>query len=276
MNQQELTVIEHIEELRKRLVLSAVFFVISLIGSFFLAKPLITYLQATSTKHDLELHAFDVTAPLMIYIQMTFLISLIITSPIILYQVWAFVSPGLRDIERRATLSYIPYSFILFLGGLAFSYFILFPYMMNFMMLLSNDLEIHQTIGINEYFSFLFRITLPFGFLFQMPIVMLFLSRIGLLNPMWMVKFRKYAYFILFVLAALITPPELLSHLIVTVPLFILYEISILVARYGFRKYLKSEEARLKEETEREQQLQIEEALAAQKAQIEAIKNKEN
>ncbi|HEY9570543.1 MAG TPA: twin-arginine translocase subunit TatC, partial [Metalysinibacillus sp.] len=131
-------------------------------------------------------------------------------------------------------------------------------------------------IGINEYFSFLFRITLPFGFLFQMPIVMLFLSRIGLLNPMWMVKFRKYAYFILFVLAALITPPELLSHLIVTVPLFILYEISIVVARYGFHKYLKSEEARIKEETEREQQLQIEEALAAQQAQIEAIQHKED
>lgn len=273
MNQQELTVIEHIEELRKRLVLSAVFFVISLIGAFFLAKPLITYLQATSTDHNLQLHAFNVTAPLMIYIQMTFLISLIITSPIILYQIWAFVSPGLRDIERRATLSYIPYSFILFLAGLAFSYFILFPYMMNFMMLLSNDLEIEQTIGINEYFSFLFRITLPFGFLFQMPIIMLFLSRIGLLNPIWMVIFRKYAYFVLFVLAALITPPELLSHLIVTVPLFILYEISIFVARYGYRKYLKSEEARIKEQTEREQQLQIEQALQAQRAQIEAMQD---
>ncbi|GGG31101.1 Sec-independent protein translocase protein TatCy [Lysinibacillus alkalisoli] len=273
MNQQELTMIEHIEELRKRLVISAVFFVLSLIGSFFLAKPLIKYLQDASTTHDLQLHAFNVTAPLMIYVQMTLLISLIITSPIILYQIWAFVSPGLRDVERRATLSYIPYAFLLFLAGLAFSYFILFPYMMKFMTALSTDLEIQQTIGIEAYFSFLFRITIPFGLLFQLPIIMLFLSRIGLLNPAWMTKFRKYAYFVLFVIAALITPPELLSHLIVTVPLFILYEISIVVARYGYRKYLKSEEARQKEEYELEQQRIVEEALAKQQEQLEAIEN---
>lgn len=274
MNERELTVLEHMEELRKRLGTSAVFFVLSIVGGFFLAKPVVKYIQFTGKEYHVDLHAFSVTTPLMIYIQVTFIIAFVLTLPIILYQVWAFVSPGLSDTERRVTLSYIPYSVILFLMGIAFSYFILFPYMMKFMMALSDELAITQVIGIQEFFSFLFRITLPFGLLFQLPIVLLFLARIGILNPALMVKFRKYAYFVLFVIAAMITPPELVSHLIVTVPMFILYEISIMVSRVGYRKFLKSEEQLMQAEMEREKQLQLEEALALQQQQIaEAQKN---
>ena len=127
---------------------------------------------------------------------------------------------------------------------------------MKFMMKLSVDLGIAQTIGVNEYFTFLFQITIPFGIVFQLPVVLLFLARLGLLNPSTLVRVRKYAYFGLFVIAAFITPPDLLSHLFVTVPLFLLYELSIFIARFGYRKYLKAE-----------QQLQIEEVQAQQAQQ---------
>ena len=131
----------------------------------------------------LTLNAFKVTDPLTVYLEVSFFVALILTSPVILYQLWAFIAPGLYEAERKATLKYIPYAFILFLAGLLFSYFILFPNVMNFMMNLSERLDIQQTIGINEYFSFLFKLVIPFGFLFQLPVITLFLSRFGILNP---------------------------------------------------------------------------------------------
>lgn len=250
MEDKNLTIVEHIEEFRKRLVVIVVFFVIAVIGSFFLAKPLIQFLQVHGEAQSITLNAFNVIDPIMIYLKVIIFIAFILISPILMYQLWSFISPGLHEGERRATLSYIPYAFLLLIGGIAFSYFVLLPYVMKFMMNLSNDLGITQTIGINEYFNFLFQLTIPFGVVFQLPVVLLFLTRLGLLTPATLIKVRKYAYFGLFVVAAFITPPDLISHLFVTVPLFILYEVSIFISRFGYRKYLKAEQQRQIDEVE--------------------------
>lgn len=245
MNKNEMTVVEHINELRKRLIIIAVFFLLALVASFFLTEPLIQYLQYSSEAERLTLNAFKITDPIMIFIQVMMILALFIISPVIMYQVWAFISPGLHEKERRMTLGYIPFTMILFAGGVAFSYFVLFPYVIGFMLNISETLQIQETIGINEYFSFLFQITLPFGFVFELPVLMLFLTRLGIITPMLMSKYRKYAYFILIVLAAFITPPDLVSHVLVTGPLLLLYELSILIARVGYRKYLKAEQHRI-------------------------------
>ncbi|WP_046176606.1 twin-arginine translocase subunit TatC [Domibacillus indicus] len=247
MSQQDMTIYEHLEELRKRLMIVVVFFFITVIGGLFLAKPIIQYLQHADEAAALTMNAFRVTDPLKIYFQMAFVIGVVFTSPVILYQLWAFVSPGLHEKERRVTLSYIPVSVFLFLGGLAFSYFILFPYIIHFMIKLSGDLNIEQVIGINEYFQFLFQTTIPFGFLFQLPVVTLFLTRLGIVTPQFLGQIRRYAYFVLLVIAALITPPDIISHMMVSVPLFVLYEVSIFVSRIGFKKAQQAE-ARLSAE----------------------------
>ncbi|MGG3451759.1 twin-arginine translocase subunit TatC [Domibacillus aminovorans] len=241
MSLQDMTIYEHLEEFRKRLMIVVVFFFIAAIGGLFLAKPIIHYLQHADEAAALSMNAFRVTDPLKIYFQMAFVIGIILTSPVILYQLWAFVSPGLHEKERRATLSYIPASVLLFLGGLAFSYFILFPYIIHFMMKLSGDLNIEQVIGINEYFQFLFQTTIPFGFLFQLPVVTLFLTRLGIITPHFLSQIRRYAYFVLLVIAALITPPDIISHMMVSVPLFLLYEVSIFVSKIGYKKVQQAE-----------------------------------
>ncbi|MCP3762395.1 twin-arginine translocase subunit TatC [Domibacillus sp. A3M-37] len=241
MSQQDMTIYEHLEEFRKRLVIVVVFFFIAVIAGLFFAKPIIHYLQHADEAAALTMNAFRVTDPLKIYFQMAFVIGIILTSPVILYQLWAFVSPGLHEKERRVTLSYIPASVLLFLGGLSFSYFVLFPYIIHFMMELSGDLNIEQVIGINEYFQFLFQTTIPFGFLFQLPVVTLFLTRLGIVTPQFLSQIRRYAYFILLVIAALITPPDIISHMIVSMPLFILYEVSIFVSKIGFKKAQQAE-----------------------------------
>ncbi|MEK4496083.1 twin-arginine translocase subunit TatC [Ureibacillus sp. FSL W8-0352] len=273
MDPKELPIIEHIEELRKRLIICAVFFVIALIAGFYVAEPIIKFIQHDNEELEaLTLNAFKVSDPLTVYLEVSFFVALILTSPVILYQLWAFITPGLYESERKATLKYIPYSFVLFLVGLLFSYFILFPNVMNFMMNLSERLDIQQTIGINEYFSFLFKLVIPFGFLFQLPVITLFLSRLGVLNPNLMSKFRKYSYFVLFVIAVLISPPDLISYILMSIPLFVLYEISIAIAKIGYKKYLKAEEQRMQEEKEAEQRQQVEAALAEQRRLIEQMK----
>lgn len=248
MKHDEMSVIEHITELRKRLVIVVVFFFLAVIAGFLLSGPIIKYLQHTDEAKSLTLNAFNLTDPLMVYMKFAFIIAFVITSPIILYQLWSFVSPGLYEKERKVTLSYIPISVFLFLLGLAFSYFILFPFVIDFMERISNDLDVNQVIGINEYFSFLIQITLPFGLLFQLPVVIMFLTRLGIVTPMFLSSVRKYAYFVLLVIAALITPPELASHLMVSIPLFILYEISIWVSRITYRK---SQKLRFEEENKK-------------------------
>lgn len=248
MTEKNLTIIEHIDEMRKRLMVVVGFFIAAILGSFFLAKPLIQFLQVDGEAENITLNAFNVIDPIMIYFKVIIFIAVILISPVIMYQLWAFISPGLHERERQATLSYIPFAFLLSIGGIAFAYLVLLPYVMRFMMNLSVDLGIVQTIGINEYFNFLFQLTIPFGIIFQLPIVLLFLTRLGILNPTQLVAIRKYAYFALFVIAAFITPPDLFSHLFVTVPLFVLYEVSIVISRFGYRKYLKGEQQRQIEE----------------------------
>ncbi|MBP3040184.1 twin-arginine translocase subunit TatC [Bacillaceae bacterium Marseille-Q3522] len=237
---KDMTIVEHIEELRRRLIVAIVFFFFATIAGFFLAQPIIVYLQNADEAKELTMNAFKLTDPIKIYMQVAFLVGFIFSLPMFLYQIWAFISPGLYEKERKVSLSYIPSAVILFIGGICFSYYILFPFAVDFMTKIALNLNINQLIGINEYFQFLFQITIPFGFLFQLPVLVLFLTRLGIVTPLFLKKMRKYAYLILLIIADLITPPDLLSHLMVTVPLFFLYEISILISHIAYKKSLQT------------------------------------
>ncbi|KIH70748.1 twin-arginine translocase subunit TatC [Salinicoccus roseus] len=238
---------EHLEELRKRLLIVMYFFVGALIIGFFLSKPLIYQMQNAPWAESIQMHAFQVTDPLKIYLLVIVIIGLVVVLPVIMYQLWAFVAPGLYGNERKLTLSYIPIVMILMMIGMAFGYFVLVPYIIQFTFELSEDMGIETTIGINQYFGFLFRTVLPFGVIFQMPILVLFLTQLGLLTPMFLKKNRKYAYFILLVIAALIAPPDLMTHIMLTIPMIVLYEISIYISKIGYRRHLKAEQKAIEE-----------------------------
>lgn len=250
---EEKEIMEHLDELRKRVLFTAYFFVAAIFVGFFFAKPTVKFLQNAPWTDSIEMHAFNVTDPLKIYLAVIVVIAFIIVSPIILYQLWAFVSPGLYENERRVTLLYIPVAFVLMIIGIVFSYFVLVPYIIEFTFQLSNDMGIVTTIGINEYFGFLMRTVLPFGVVFQMPILVLFLTQLGIITPMILKKYRKYAYFVLFVIAAIIAPPDLMTHVLLTIPMILLYEISIIVSKTGYKRYLKSEEKALLQSLEEDE-----------------------
>jgi sec-independent protein translocase protein TatC len=245
MTERQMSVYDHINELRKKLILVVGFFIVSLIVGLFFAKPLINLMLVDVPQ---DLNAFRLTDPIKIYMEMAFIMALIVTAPLALFQLWSFISPGLYEKERRATLMYIPISVFLFLLGISFSYFIVFPFLLQFMGRLATELGIQEVYGINEYFSFLIQIVLPFGLLFQLPVIIMFFTRLGLITPMFLSQIRKFAYFGLLVLGGLITPPEIMSHIMVTIPLILLYEVSIVISRVAYRKSLKSQEEQQRHE----------------------------
>lgn len=250
MKEQDMSIWGHLEELRRRLFVVLAFFIVALITGFFISSPLITLLQQAPEARDLPMNAFKMTDPLRIFMTFTFAIGLVLIFPVVLYQLWAFVKPGLHEKEQKATLAYIPIAFVLFLVGVAFAYFVLFPFILSFMSTMADRLNITEQYGINEYFAFLFQLILPFGALFQLPVVVMFLTRIGLLTPDFLRTIRKYAYFLLLVIAGFITPPDLFSHLMVTVPLLLLYEFSIWLSKLTYRKYKLTEDVALKKQSD--------------------------
>jgi sec-independent protein translocase protein TatC len=166
----------------------------------------------------------------------------VITSPVILYHLWQFVRPGLKPHEQRSALLYIPVMIALFLGGLFFGYFIVFPYMMEFVATLNKLMGIGAMYSVADAFDFLFNILLPLAFLFELPVVVLFLTRIRLITPALLIKGRRIAYFLLVVLAAMISPPDLTSNLIILIPLILIYEISVWISYLQYQRMLREEE----------------------------------
>jgi sec-independent protein translocase protein TatC len=167
-----------------------------------------------------------------------------------MFQLWAFVRPGLGKKEQRATLQFVPWALIMFLIGLAFSYFVVFPMAFLFTEKITFNLGLEQTYGVTQYFSFLFNILLPISLLFELPLVILFLSRIGILNPQMLRKMRKVAWFILILIGVMVTPPDFISDILVAVPLVLLYEVSVLLSRMAYGKRMKAREEKDLDETD--------------------------
>lgn len=232
----EMPVEEHILELRRRVIYLLILFLVFMVIGFFLADDVVLYLKKQPVAAQIPWVVLGLTDAFKVYFMFSIAVGFVLTFPFALYQIWAFVSPGLTPRERRLTLSFIPGAILLFLVGLAFGYFWLFPFMVQFMMNLADRLGAQEMYGMIHYFEFLITFVVPFGFVFQMPVLVLFLTRLQVITPQLLKRLRKYAYFVLFVLAAVITPPDVFTHLLVTVPLIGLYELSILLSRLASPK----------------------------------------
>lgn len=226
-----MSLVEHLTELRTRIIRVLIAVILTLIIGFIFAQQILLYLKHSSTASDITWHVFSPMDSLRIYMLIAFAVSLTLTLPFILYQIWAFVKKGLTKEEQVATLRYIPYTFLCFMIGLAFGYFIVFPMCIKFTLSVTENLGLTQTYGVAQYFSFMLNIIIPLSLAFELPIVVMFLTKLKLLNPKLLHKVRRYAYLILIITASLISPPDLISHLMVAIPLFALYEISILLSR---------------------------------------------
>ncbi|WP_423798871.1 twin-arginine translocase subunit TatC [Neobacillus sp. SAB-20_R2A] len=241
MEDKELQLVDHLEELRKRIIISALAFVAFFIVGFIYVDDIYKWFVG-STKL-LVLGPSDI---MWIYFMLAGVVAIAGTIPVLALQIWLFVKPALKPIERKITLSYVPALFILFIAGLAFGYFAIFPMVLNFLVNIGQDMFVTNFTA-ERYFSFILNMTLPFGVLFELPVVVMFLTSLGIINPFVLTKVRKYAYFVLIIIAVVITPPDFMSDFVVTLPLLLLYEVSINLSKFVYRKKLKKEQEELVE-----------------------------
>jgi sec-independent protein translocase protein TatC len=156
--------------------------------------------------------------------------ALFLSGPLILFEVWKFVAPGLYEHERRYSFPFLIMSTVLFLVGGLFAYFVLLPVVLHFLITQGGDLW-KPTITLSSYLAFCMKLILAAGLLFEFPVLMYFLTKVGVVTPELLVKNRKYALLAAFIIAAVLTPPDVFSQILLAVPLFLLFEVSILVAK---------------------------------------------
>jgi sec-independent protein translocase protein TatC len=167
----------------------------------------------------------------------------VLAFPYVIYQLWSFVSPGLRASERKYSKGFIFITSLLFFVGVLFGYYIVTPLSINFLGNYSVSSEISNEFDISSYISIIRSSSLASGLVFQLPIIIYFLTKIGLVTPQIMRKYRKFALVIVLVLSAIITPPDLASQVIVAIPILVLYQVSIYISKVVLRNLNKKKEA---------------------------------
>lgn len=233
MTERDQHLTEHLAELRKRIIVTLGAFLVALCGAFLYVEKI--YLWLTRDVPG-KLQVLGPTDVIWVYLMIAGVIAIAVTIPVAGYQIWRFVEPGLHTHERRASAAYIPALAVLFVLGLAFGYFIIYPMVLSFLNSMSGNFITAYTA--ERYFRFMLNMTIPFGVLFEMPVIVMFLTSLGILNPLRLAKMRKIAYLLLTIVAVSITPPDFVSDVLVIIPLLLLYEISVGLSRFVYRKRL--------------------------------------
>ncbi len=235
----------HLEELRRRLIYCAIAvgvgFAIAYIFSEQLFQILVTPLKEVMPEGE-QLIFTNLPEMFLTYLKVAFIAGLLGAAPVIFYQLWMFVAPGLYQHEKRLMIPFVLFSTLLFVGGALFGYFVVFPFGFKFFMGFSNEF-VRALPSVKQYFSFSIKLLFAFGIIFELPVVAFFLAKMGLVTPQFLRKQRKYAILLTFVIAAILTPPDVITQLMMAGPLIVLYEISIFVSRMARVKKVEEAEA---------------------------------
>lgn len=237
VEEREMTFLEHLEELRWRIIYSLIGIVIGAIIAWIFIDYLVDYILLKPAKDSgAELQNLRPFGQLFLYMQIAIMVGIIISIPNIFYQFWQFISPALHKRERKYLLSIVIFSSLCFLLGIAFAYFVMLPLALKFAAQFGSA-AIKNQFAINEYMSIIISVMLAAGLVFELPMISFFLSKLGILKPSFMRKYRRHAYVIIIIAAAFLTPgTDPVSQIILTVPLIILYEISILISKLSQKK----------------------------------------
>ena len=236
INEKRLPISEHLEELRSRIINSIIVVVVLFFISWFYK---LRILDIIKKPHSITMESLGLSQSLQVlsyqegfyaYIKLCLMTAVFLAYPVILYQIWKFVEAGLYKKERRYVRIFAPISFIAFIIGVLFGYFFLIPFGLQFLIKVLGG-EIQPIITMSQYISLVTMLTLALGVVFQLPLIMLFVSRIGMLKAEDFIKWRMYAILIIFILAAVITPPDPFTQVMTALPMIILYEIGILTIR---------------------------------------------
>ncbi len=229
-NDPGLSLLEHLEELRWRIVWVAITIFLGMIAGWTVSQPILDHLVVPvgETVFLSPGEAFHT------HLRIAFIVGLVLGFPMVLYQIFAFVWPGLYRHERRYVLLFLPLSLALFGAGFAFGYLVMLPMVFTFFLGFESP-GIRPAISISSYVSFVTGLVFPAALLFQLPVLVILLSRLGIVTPSFLRRQRKIGILVIFMLAAILTPPDVVSQLILAGPLVGLYELSVILARFGHR-----------------------------------------
>jgi sec-independent protein translocase protein TatC len=227
-----MSLVEHLAELRSRLIKCLIAIALgSLVGYYFL-DPIMHYLTEPAGK----LYYMQPSEAFFTYLKVSIAVGFLVALPVIFYQVWRFFLPALTQRERILVGILVPSSVVLFFIGLAFSFFFVLPAAVNFFMGFSN-MELEAIFSVDKYFDFVIWFVLPFGFVFELPLVIILLARMGFVTSRFLGRYQRIVVFLSFVIAAIITPtPDVFTQSMIALPTILLYEISYLIVRYLMKK----------------------------------------
>ncbi|GAB4172268.1 MAG: hypothetical protein Tsb0017_27150 [Geothermobacteraceae bacterium] len=234
----------HLEELRKRLMISAGAWFVAFLGCYSFAEKLFNYIAApvkTALPEGHSLVFINATEPFFTYMKLGALAGFLVALPIIFWQVWAFVAPGLYSHEKRYAIPFVFASCLCFGIGTYFGFFFVFPQIFTFLIGFGLDGSLAPMLSMGGYLSFATKLLFAFGMVFELPIIIFFLARMGVVDHKWLAARRKYALVIGFVIGAVLTPPDVFSQTALALPFVILYEVGILVARFFGKKKTEEE-----------------------------------
>lgn len=227
--------LSHLYELRDRVIKSALAIILVFVSLVYWA-PDIFHIFAQPLLKALpeggKMIVTDVTGSFFVPMKVTMLVAFLIALPVVMYQIWAFIAPGLYLHERKLILPLVISSYSLFLIGMAFAYFLVFPSVFNFMASYNAPLGAEMSTDIDNYLSFAMTTFLAFGITFEVPVVVVVLVRMGMVPLAKLKEIRPYVIVGAFVISAIVTPPDVLSQLLLAVPMTILYELGLLIARF--------------------------------------------
>ncbi len=238
MDEVKMSFTAHLGELRNRLIKCLVAVGIGFVGSYFFKEKLFQILVHPLLKAMGEkgtLIFTGVPEPFFVYLKVSLVAGIFFSAPVILYEIWAFVVPGLYSRERRYVVPFVFFSSMLFLLGTLFGYYVVCPYGFRFLLGFASY-NIQPMLAIKEYFSFSTKLLLAFGFVFELPLFIVFLSKAGIVSPKTLSRQRKYAILVIFVTAAILTPPDVATQIMMAGPLIVLFEVGVIMARIFGKK----------------------------------------
>ena len=246
IEEEPMGLLGHLSELRRRLTRVVIILLIGFFGFYGVSELAYAYLAAPLTVQLPEGSKLIYTSPqgaFFTYLKVSLMLSILGTSPFTFYQLWAFIAPGLYKEEQKAIAPLAFFSAFFFITGAAFCYFMVFPIAFKFFLGFTSDVVIPM-ISVEEYLSFALKLIIAFGLVFEMPLFSYFLAKLRIISPEGMRKHRKYAVLAIFIVAAILTPPDVFSQVLMALPMLVLYEVSIYVAKVarGKVKITKTEE----------------------------------
>ena len=240
-NNGEMSLNGHLSELRKRIIRVGLFFLIGFAAGFYGASFIIKKLTDMGEAYGYHYVYIAPQELLMVYFSVAFIAALVISVPVAAREIYEFAKPGLYAKERTAFKFTLVFGTICFIIGVVFAYKICIPFMLYFLINFNSSDAITASISIQEYVSFLMTVFTVFGTVFELPVVVVIFTMLGIIRPEYLVKFRKIMIVLIFLLAAVITPPDPMSQIMVAIPVCILYEISIILSKLFYRRKLKPE-----------------------------------